>query len=119
MYALNKRSLLYMSLILHKKNFSEEVVLSSKYDKLIVIFALLKQNQGSQKHLGGGVKLLENFTACWRMMSDVMDDELQGKIVDMKLLFDFKNIFHANIKNSFTSYFEMLYFRNQQLHVQS
>ena len=108
-----------MSLILHKKIFSEEVVLSSKYDKLIVIFALLKQNQGSQKHLGGGVKLLENFTACWRMMSDVMDDELQGKIVDMKLLFDFKNIFHANIKNSFTSYFEMLYFRNQQLHVQS
>ena len=118
-YALNKRSLLYMSLILHKKIFSEEVVLSSKYDKLIVIFALLKQNQGSQKHLGGGVKLLENFTACWRMMSDVMDDELQGKIVDMKLLFDFKNIFHANVKNSFTSYFEMLYFRNQQLHVQS
>ena len=45
-YAPNKRSLLYMSLILHKKFFSEEVVLSSKYDKLIVIFALLKQNQG-------------------------------------------------------------------------
>ena len=107
-----------MALILHKKNFSEEVVLSSKYDNLIVIFALLKQNQGSQKHLGGGMKLLENFTACPRMMNDVMDDELTGEIVDMKLLFDFKNIFHAKIKNSFTSYFEMLYFRNQQLHVQ-
>ena len=86
-----------MALILHKKNFTEEVVLSSKYDNLIVIFALLKQNQGSQRHLGGGMKLLENFTACPRMMNDVMDDELTGEIVDMKLLFDFKNIFHAKI----------------------
>ena len=56
--------------------------------------------------MGREMQLLENFTALSRMMNDAMDDELQGKMVDMKLVFEFKNILHANIKNSFTSYFE-------------